>query len=73
MGHRLSKIYTRTGDDGSTGLSDRSRISKHSPRMQAIGAIEKAGLLKVEAGRLAGLLARIGKLGIAEVEKRLAG
>ena len=40
MGHRLSKIYTRTGDDGSTGLSDRSRISKHSPRMQAVAATD---------------------------------
>ena len=45
MGHRLSKIYTRTGDDGSTGLSDRSRISKHSPRMQAIGAIDETNSL----------------------------
>ena len=45
MGHRLSKIYTRTGDDGSTGLSDRSRVSKHSPRIQTIGAIDETNSL----------------------------
>ena len=28
MGHRLSKIYTRTGDDGSTGLGDGTRVAK---------------------------------------------
>jgi len=41
MGHRLSKIYTRTGDDGTTGLSDGSRIEKDAPRMQAIGAVDE--------------------------------
>jgi len=41
MGHRLTKIYTRTGDDGTTGLSDGSRVKKNSPRMQAIGAIDE--------------------------------
>ena len=45
MGHRLSKIYTRTGDDGSTGLSDGSRVAKHCPRMQAIGAIDETNSL----------------------------
>lgn len=41
MGHRLSKIYTRTGDDGSTGLGDGSRIAKDHPRMQAIGSVDE--------------------------------
>jgi cob(I)alamin adenosyltransferase len=41
MGHRLSKIYTRTGDDGTTGLGDGSRIDKDHPRMQAIGSIDE--------------------------------
>lgn len=41
MGHRLSKIVTRTGDDGTTGLSDGSRTLKHSPRIDAIGEIDE--------------------------------
>ncbi len=41
MGHRLSKIYTRTGDDGSTGLGDGSRATKDSPRIEAIGAVDE--------------------------------
>lgn len=41
MGHRLSKIYTRTGDDGSTGLGDGTRIAKDHPRMQAIGSVDE--------------------------------
>jgi len=45
MGHRLSKIYTRTGDDGTTGLSDGSRIPKDADRMQAIGSIDETNSL----------------------------
>jgi cob(I)alamin adenosyltransferase len=41
MGHRLSKIYTRTGDDGSTGLGDGSRTSKDSLRVEAFGEIDE--------------------------------
>jgi len=41
MGHRLSKIYTRTGDHGETGLSDGSRVAKNDPRIEAIGAIDE--------------------------------
>ena len=41
MGHRLSKIYTRTGDDGSTGLGDGSRVPKDSFRIEAIGAVDE--------------------------------
>lgn len=39
---RLNKIYTRTGDDGTTGLVDGSRLPKHAPRMAAIGAVDEA-------------------------------
>lgn len=39
---RLNKIYTRTGDDGTTGLVDGSRLPKHAPRMEAIGAVDEA-------------------------------
>jgi len=41
MGHRLTKIYTRTGDDGSTGLADGSRLPKHSARIEAMGAVDE--------------------------------
>ena len=41
MGNRLSKIYTRTGDDGTTGLGDGTRISKTSPRVEAMGAVDE--------------------------------
>ncbi|HJU24549.1 MAG TPA: cob(I)yrinic acid a,c-diamide adenosyltransferase [Casimicrobiaceae bacterium] len=41
MGHRLSKIVTRTGDAGTTGLGDGSRVAKDSPRIGAIGAIDE--------------------------------
>ena len=42
MGNRLSKIYTRTGDDGSTGLGDGSRVSKDSARVEAYGTVDEA-------------------------------
>ena len=45
MGYRLSKIYTRTGDDGTTGLSDGSRIDKDSLRITAIGSIDELNSL----------------------------
>src|SRR5438876_7438493 len=41
MGHRLSKIYTRTGDGGETGLGDGSRARKDSPRVVALGEIDE--------------------------------
>jgi cob(I)alamin adenosyltransferase len=41
MGNRLSKIYTRTGDDGSTGLGDGSRTAKESLRVEAFGTVDE--------------------------------
>ncbi|MEN8132924.1 MAG: cob(I)yrinic acid a,c-diamide adenosyltransferase [Pseudomonadota bacterium] len=41
MGHRLSKIYTQTGDDGSTALADGSRLGKDSARIEAIGDVDE--------------------------------
>ncbi len=41
MGHRLSKIYTRTGDKGDTGLGDGSRIPKNHIRVEAIGSVDE--------------------------------
>jgi len=41
MGHRLSRIVTRTGDAGTTGLGDGSRVAKDAPRIEAIGAVDE--------------------------------
>ena len=41
MGNRLTKIYTRTGDSGSTGLADGSRADKDSLRISAIGDVDE--------------------------------
>lgn len=55
MGHRLSKIYTRTGDDGSTGLGDGTRVPKDSVRVEAYGTVDELnsmlGLLLCESLR----------------------
>ena len=52
MGHRLSKIVTRTGDAGTTGLGDGSRVAKDSTRIAAIGEVDELnstlGLLLTE-------------------------
>jgi len=41
MGNRLSRIYTRTGDDGTTGLGDGSRVPKDSLRVEAFGTVDE--------------------------------
>src|SRR5256885_16892704 len=52
MGHRLTKIATRTGDGGETGLGDGSRVAKDSARIQALGDVDELnsalGLLLAE-------------------------
>jgi cob(I)alamin adenosyltransferase len=52
MGHRLSKIYTRTGDDGTTGLANGDRVDKADPRVEAFGNVDETnsalGLLLAE-------------------------
>ncbi len=62
---KLNKIYTRTGDDGTTGLVDGSRISKADPLMAAIGDVDEAncaiGMARAAlgTGAFGGLLAHI--------------
>ena len=41
MGNRLTKIYTRTGDDGSTGLGNGERVAKDCPRVEAFGTVDE--------------------------------
>ena len=61
---RLNRIYTRTGDDGTTGLVDGSRLPKHAPRLEAVGAVDEAnsalGWAVLELGEIsAAVIARI--------------
>jgi cob(I)alamin adenosyltransferase len=60
----LSKIYTRTGDAGQTGLGDGSRVAKHAPRVSAYGTVDETnatiGLARLHAsGEMDAALARI--------------
>jgi len=71
MGFRLSKIYTRTGDTGETGLGDGRRVAKDHPRIEAIGEVDtlnsQLGLL------LAGLDAETARYpGLKEISEALA-
>ena len=54
MGNRLTKIYTRTGDDGTTGLGDGSRVAKDDARVEAYGTVDElnsaVGLLIAHLG-----------------------
>ena len=45
MGNRLSKIYTRTGDDGTTGLGNGDRVAKDSRRVEAYGTVDELNSL----------------------------
>ncbi len=65
MGHRLTRIYTRTGDDGTTGLGDGARVPKDCARIEALGAVDELncllGLLLCDPlpGAVAEMLTRI--------------
>jgi len=59
MGYRLSKIYTRTGDAGETGLADGRRVAKDHPRVEAMGEVDtlnsQLGLLLAELAEQAAM------------------
>lgn len=71
MGNRLSKIYTRTGDAGETGLADGRRVPKDHPRVEAMGEVDtlnsQLGLLLAEVAEALGH-----RPGLAEVGEVLA-
>ena len=66
MGFRLSKIYTRTGDKGETGLGDGRRVPKDHPRVEAIGEVDTLN------SQLGVLLAGLAGQGLEEVIEVLA-
>ncbi|NER58996.1 cob(I)yrinic acid a,c-diamide adenosyltransferase [Pseudomonas sp. MAFF212428] len=66
MGFRLSKIYTRTGDKGETGLGDGRRVPKDHPRIDAIGEVDTLN------SQLGVLLAGLAEQGLDEVVEVLA-
>lgn len=66
MGFRLSKIYTRTGDKGETGLGDGRRVAKDHPRIEAIGEVDSLN------SQLGLLLAGLAEQGLGELIEVLA-
>jgi cob(I)alamin adenosyltransferase len=62
MGFRLSKIYTRTGDKGETGLGDGRRVPKDHPRIEAIGEVDSLNSQLGAAGRA-------GRAGLEELSR----
>lgn len=66
MGFRLSKIYTRTGDSGETGLGDGRRVAKDHPRIEAIGEVDTLN------SQLGLLLAGLGEAALTELIEVLA-
>ncbi|MGA4632816.1 cob(I)yrinic acid a,c-diamide adenosyltransferase [Pseudomonas solani] len=66
MGNRLSKIYTRTGDKGETGLSGNRRVPKDHPRIEAIGEVDslnsQLGLLLAQLAEQHGACPGLGEV-----------
>jgi cob(I)alamin adenosyltransferase len=66
MSNRLTRIYTRTGDDGSTGLADGSRVSKDDPRVEMLGCLDELN------SQLGVLLAAIDSASLPELARTLS-
>lgn len=64
MGYRLSKVYTRTGDAGDTGLADGRRLAKDHPRVEAMGSVDE---LNSQLGVLLACLAEQGHQALCDV------
>ncbi|MDG9923736.1 MULTISPECIES: cob(I)yrinic acid a,c-diamide adenosyltransferase [unclassified Pseudomonas] len=66
MGHRLSKIYTKTGDKGETGLADGRRVAKDHPRVEAMGELDtlnsQLGLLLADLAEQAATCPGLGEI-----------
>jgi len=66
MGHRLSRIYTRTGDDGTTGLANGERIDKADSRVAAFGDVDETnsalGVLLAEPDLPPAITASLGRI-----------
>jgi cob(I)alamin adenosyltransferase len=70
MGNRLSKIVTRTGDGGSTGLGDGTRVPKESARIEACGSVDELNCALGVLLNSAGLQAAEGRC-LSEVQQEL--
>ena len=70
MGNRLSKIYTRTGDDGTTGLGDGTRVPKDSARVEAYGTVDELNSVLGVLLAVAGLPAAVSVL-LTQVQHEL--
>ncbi len=68
---RLNRIYTRTGDDGTTGLVDGTRRPKHNPRFEAVGAVDEANSVLGWAmlGRSGDTGPRLGEFTLADLTR----
>jgi len=77
MGYRLSKIYTKTGDKGETGLADGRRVAKDHPRVEAMGELDnlnsQLGLLLAELAEQEGRWPGLSEVGavLAPCQHRL--
>lgn len=70
MGNRLTRIYTRTGDDGSTGLAGGERVPKDSPRVEAFGTVDELNAAIGVVIAAPGVPAEVGDC-LGEIQHRL--